>query len=95
MTTKSRVPAVPNTSRFALEHWFNKLYLNDLLFHPDDSPESIVCVATGEATFTPQECEILNAGLDVLFEHHGDAVYEVALRYTYKAIGFTPEHAEA
>lgn len=95
MNTKTRVPAVPDASRLALDRWFNKLYQNGLLFHPDDSPESIVCIATGEPTFTRQECAVLNAGLDVLFERHGDAVYEVALKYSYKAIGFKPDYAEA
>ena len=87
MNTQNRIPAVPGKSRFALERWFNGLCAADLLFHPDDRPEDIISNATGEPTLTTEECLVLNKSLNKLFEHHGDKVYEVALKYAYKTMG--------
>lgn len=93
MKTKLRIPAVTGNSRFAMERWFHKLYVNNVLFHPDDSPENIVDIVTGAPTFTAEECVVLNKGKDLLFGQHGDEVYEVGMKYFRKAMGFKPEHA--
>lgn len=87
MNTRARIPAVPGKSYFALLRWFGTLYASDLLFHPDDRAEEIVSIKTGEPTFTPEECGVLNASLEILFEHHGDKVYDVALCYAQRAMG--------
>jgi len=95
MKPMSRVPAAPNKSRFALERWYQQLHANGLLFHPDDHPEDIVSLATGARVFTPEECATLNQSLDLLFETHGDLVYDVALKYFHKAMNIRPESAAA
>lgn len=86
MTKPSRIPIIAGKSPLALKHWFNKLYLEGLLFHPDDQPENIVSIATGEPVFTPFECQTLREGIQLLFECHGDLVYEVALKYFQKTM---------
>ena len=86
MNKPNRIPAIPGKSRFALERWFNKLHLEGLLFHPDDQPENIVSIATNEQVFAPLECQKLREGIQILFESHGDLVYEVALNYFQKSI---------
>lgn len=86
MNTSNRIPAVAGKSRFALERWFNKLYVEGLLFHPDDQPEDIVSIRTGEQIFSPLECQTLREGIQLLFESHGDLVYEVALNYFEKTM---------
>jgi hypothetical protein len=86
MKNANRIPSVPGKSRFAMEHWFNTLYLRGLLFHPDDQPENIVRVGTGKLAFTPQECKILREGIQVMFDCHGDQVYDVALEYCMKTM---------
>ena len=95
MKITSRIPTVPNKSHFALNRWFYKMYLAGLLFHPDDPPETIENIQTGERTFTDEECVELNFAISKLFEYHGDAVYEYGLKYFQKAMGFTPDMAEA
>ena len=95
MQNKVRVPELPGKSRFALERWVHRLSANGLLFNPDDRPESIISIDTGEQLFTAAECQILNASLDCLFEHHGDTVREVALKYFYKAMGIQPDYTSA
>jgi hypothetical protein len=92
MQNQVRVPELPGKSRFALERWFHRLSVSGLLFNPDDRPESIISNDTGEQLFSAAECRILNESLDRLFEHHGDTVREVALKYFYKATGIKPDY---
>ena len=95
METKPRIPNLSNKSFFAMNRWFNKMYLAGLLYHPDDPAETIVNVASGKPTFTPEECIELNKAIGLMFDHHGDKVYEVGLMYAHKAMGIKPEHSEA
>ncbi len=95
MNAQNRIPEVPGKSSFALERWFSRLDAAGLLFNPDDRPEDIVSIATGEPTFTPDECLVLNESLKKLFEHHGDRVREVALRHFHKAMGIQPDYTNA
>lgn len=93
MEKGNRIPAIPGKSSQELENWFATLHATDLLFHPDDRPEDIVSIATGEPTFTPAECLVLRESLAKLFEQHGDGVYEVALRYAHKALGIQSHYS--
>jgi hypothetical protein len=95
MNKQNRIPAITDKSSDALENWFAELYASGLLFHPDDRPEDIVSMATGEPTFTPAECKILRESLAVLFDYHGDSIYEVALKYAHQAVGIRPVFASA
>jgi hypothetical protein len=93
MQNSVRIPSLPGKSRFALERWFYKLNANGLLFNPDDRPENIICIKTGEPLFSANECALLNESLNRLFEQHGDTVYDVALKYFHRAIGLKPDYA--
>ena len=86
----ARIPEVPNRSYFAMNRWFYKMYHAGLLYHPDERAEVIVDIVTGDPKFTPDECVKLNQAVDVMFENHGDMVYEIGLRYFHKALGITP-----
>jgi hypothetical protein len=95
MQIKTRIPAVPGKSYFAMVRWFNKMYLAGLLYHPDEPAEAIINIASGQPTFTPEECTELNKAVELMFANHGDKVYEVGLKYFHKAMGIAPEYAEA
>ncbi|MDO9148923.1 MAG: hypothetical protein Q7U52_14915 [Hydrogenophaga sp.] len=95
MKNQLRVPDMPGKSSVAMDRWFAQLFADGLLFNPDDHPEDIVEIGTGEPTFTEKECQVLNASLDRLFKCHGDKVYDVALNYFHKAMGITPRYANA
>ncbi|MBK6927800.1 MAG: hypothetical protein IPH15_09750 [Comamonadaceae bacterium] len=95
MNKQIRIPDVPGKSAFALERWFYKLNQVGLLFNPDDAPEEIVSISTGEPVFTAEECSVLNESLDRLFDCHGDKVYDVALKYFHRAMSIRPELASA
>lgn len=95
MKSQNRIPSVPGKSSFALEHWFKKLYAAGLLFNPDDRPEEIVSIETDERVFTPEECVILSASVEKLFEYHGDRVYDVAIKYFHMAMGIQPKNLQA
>lgn len=86
MQTQTRIPALPNGSTFAMNRWFYKMYQADLLYHPDDLAETIVRVDTGQRTFTDDECSQLDAAISLMFDKHGDRVYEVAMHYFQKAM---------
>jgi len=92
MKTAPRIPATPTNSYYSMNRWFYKMYLEGLLFHVDDRAETIVKTDTGEPTFTPEECVKLNAAIDVMFEHHGDQVYECGIKYFYVATGVRPDY---
>jgi hypothetical protein len=91
MQTKTRIPALPNKSYFAMNRWFYKMHQSGLLYHPDEQAENIVNIQTGEPSFTPQECEVLNTLMNQMFETHGDKVYEVCLNHVHKSMGIQPE----
>lgn len=95
MKKQNRIPEISGKSYEDMRIWFANLYAADLLFHPDDRPEDIVSIATGEPTFTLMECDVLKKSLAVLFKQHGDQVYDVVLDFCYKAINVTPDHASA
>lgn len=95
MQIKSRIPALPSKSFFAMNRWFNKMYLAGLLYHPDEPAETIINIASGQPTFTPEESIELNKAVELMFANHGDKVYHVGLQYFHKAMGIKPEHSEA
>ena len=86
MQTQTRIPAMPNASSFAMNRWFYKMHKADLLYHPDDSAEEIVNIATGQPAFTPAECAELNAAIAFMFEKHGDKVYDACLAFVGNAM---------
>jgi hypothetical protein len=75
----TRIPALTNNSRAAARKWFTQMHRSKLLFHPDNNPSDLVQIADGSNTFTPQECEEATQALKLMFLHHGDAVYELAM----------------
>ena len=54
------------------------MHADGLLFHPDDSPEEIVEIASGLPQFSNAECIQLKQYLDQLFASLGDRVYDIA-----------------
>lgn len=95
MKDQLRVPQLSGKSRADMDRWFDQLYIDGLLFNPDDPPEEIVLIGTGEPTFSENECQVLNESLNQLFKYHGDRVYDVALKYFHKAVGITPAFSSA
>lgn len=87
MNKINRIPVITGKSTFALARWFGRLTSSGLLFHPDDLPENIISVETKEPTFTKEECDALNESLEILFDLHGDLVYDVALSYLQRVMG--------
>lgn len=74
----SRMPDFSNKSFDGMQSWFTEMAIHDLIFHPDDAPESIVSIITGEKTFTDDECQKLEKILSEMFNLFDDKVYEAA-----------------
>lgn len=91
MQTTSRLPSFPNSTYFAMNRWFYKMYQADLLYNPDDPAEEIVSIRTGAACFSADECVELNKAVSFMFKLHGEKVYDVCLHYFRKGLGIKPE----
>ena len=67
--------------------WFSEMSVRGLLFHPDDSPEAIVSIATNEKFFTEDECKKLENILSNMFKQFSNDVYEAAYPIFMKCMG--------
>lgn len=95
MCTDQRIPDFPELTFCGLRRWCRQMHEADLLYHPDESAETIVRTDTGEARFTADECVQLNAAVDSLFASHGDLVYTVGLHFARKLRSNKPEKNDA
>lgn len=83
----SRIPEFVDTSLDSVSMWFAEMSVRDLLFDPDDAPETIRSAEGGKGAFTEAECAELKLILDRMFERYGDAVYEAAYPVFMKSEG--------
>lgn len=74
----SRLPDYSDKSIDGMLTWFSEMSVRDLLFHPDDVPETIISTTTGERFFTNSECQMLEDVLAAMFQQFGSSVYEAA-----------------
>lgn len=78
MKKDSRVVACNDFSLTGMHKWFGRLARQNLLFHPDDDPATIVSISTGNRTFSAREIMILRISLRKMFMASGTLVYEAA-----------------
>lgn len=84
---KSRIPEFDDKTFDGMAAWFADMSRLGLLFHPDDSPEHIFSIATGEKTFSISECRQLDAIVKDMFERFGGKVYDAAYPVFMECIG--------
>ncbi len=87
MTVLQRVPEWNDQSHAGMNTWFSIMADRDLLFHPDDSPETIVSISDNSPVFTPEECKHIEHILDEMFDCYGNDVYEAALPVFLERLG--------
>lgn len=80
----SRIPKYTNQTLDDMSYWFSVMYEKGLLFHPDDSPENLISIKTGELIFTSNEITEINLIMSAMFKSFGDHVYEAAYPYFMK-----------
>lgn len=78
MTITDRIPAAHDFTLNGMAAWFAQLDTCNLLFHPDDPPETLISLESGQPFFSAAEASILTNTIDRLFALHGDQVYEAA-----------------
>lgn len=83
----SRIPDLTSSNFDGMLLWFAEMSKRDLLFHPDDAPDQIVIIKTGEPTFSPDECRKLETVLSRMFNQFGDEVHTAAYPVFMKAMG--------
>lgn len=81
MPSLDRIPVFINKSFEGMQTWFGELDQTDLLFHPDDLPQDIVEISSGEPLFTSEESNTLEGIIAEMFDLFGDRVYEAAYPY--------------
>ena len=84
----SRIPDFANKSREGKSIWVAEMALRGLLFHPEDAPSSIYTIATGEQTFTTEECAKLDEIMAVMFSRFGGGVIEACYPIFMRAAGY-------
>lgn len=83
----SRIPGFVDKSFDGMLMWFSEMSVCDLLFHPDDDPESVISIASGEKLFTASECRELENILSGMFRQFHNDVYEAAYPAFMKRMG--------
>ena len=73
-----RIPNLTENTFDGMLRWFAEMAKRDLLFHPDDSPDQIVRISTGQATFSAEECRKAEDILSRMFDRFGSDVHEAA-----------------
>ena len=81
----SQIPPLSEKSFEGMKSWFSVMLGHGLLFHPDDRPEDIIRIDSGEKTFSKNECFELNSIINEFFAAFGDDVYEAAYPSFIKA----------
>ena len=74
----SRIPDLTENTFDGMLWWFAEMSQRELLFHPDDSPDQIVNIRTGEPTFSAEECGKVESILSRMFDKFGNDVHEAA-----------------
>lgn len=79
MQTQSRIPKLNEVSFDGALMWFAELYIQGLLFHPEDDPADIIKISDGLPTFTKTEVAELRFLMDELESGIGhESVIEAA-----------------
>jgi len=78
----SRIPPLSEPTFDGALLWFSQLSIADLLFHPEDDPDTIVSIKDGTKFFSAEEVLLINAVLDQLessigYEKINEAAYPI------------------
>ena len=76
--TGTRVPKLTGTTPTAAKSWFKRMHADGLMFHPDESPNEIMEIASEARLFSDAECIQLKQYLAQLFAALGDRVHDIA-----------------
>lgn len=81
----SRVPEYEDSTFTGMRAWFRAMARRGLLFHPDDAPDQMFLIRTGQRMFTHDECQKLDRIIGAMFGRFGDRVYDAAYPVFMKA----------
>lgn len=75
---KSRIPSFHGKTKQDLSYWFKCMAGLELLFHPDDPPETIIDLETKKRIFSDLECMKLKEIIKQMFDKFGNETYDAA-----------------
>lgn len=83
-----RIPRLADDSLESMNLWFNEMANRNMIFHPEDAADSIVCVQDGGAFFSKEEADEVQHILDGFFNRFGNVmVNDVAYPHFMRAAG--------
>lgn len=83
----SRIHDFASKSHEGISIWFAEMSLRGLLVHPEDAPDSIHTISTGERTFTAPEYTKPDGIMSEMFALFGDGVCEACYPIFMRAVG--------
>lgn len=88
MSDTNRIPGLRDQDKESMDKWFFDMAEAGLIFHPEDSADSIVKISDGTLFFSPEEAESAQRIMDELYDRFGgDAVVESAYPHFMRAAG--------
>lgn len=88
MADINRMPKLQDQSKDAMDRWFLEMAEAGLIFHPEDSAESIVKISDGKPFFSPEEAASAQRIMNDLYDRFGgDAVIDSAYPHFMRAAG--------
>lgn len=87
----SRIPLPAGQNLDGMSQWFSAMSDANLIFHPEDSADSIVFADTGEPFFSAEEASVVQSVLDAFFSIFGEeAVINACYPHFMRAVRRTP-----
>lgn len=83
----TRIPDLESNTFDGMLAWFAEMSVRDLIFHPDDAPDQVMCVTDGKPMFSARECREIGNVLGAMFEMHGDRVHAACYPVFMRAAG--------
>jgi len=88
MLTDKDVPFWTDKTEEGLRAWWKQMAAAGLIFHPDDSPETIVTVKSGERVFSASACLKLKGLIAEMFLLYGETVYDTGHEVLMEFLGW-------
>lgn len=89
MKNSSRIPRLSEATFDGALLWFSQLSAADLLFHPEDDPDTIISIKDDSKVFSADEVSDIHTVLEVLESSIGhEKITEAAYPIFMNAMGF-------
>lgn len=83
-----RIPRLTDESVESMNSWFAEMANRNIIFHPEDDADSIVCIDSGRPLFSKEEADQVQNILDGFFRRFSvEVVNDTAYPHFMRAAG--------